>query len=80
MKTLKKIIDVVYKKNHNEDYDTVWALTGDEGSGKSNLGLNILDYWATLLNGFCSDDIIKNMCLESKAFITNLTNICERLR
>jgi ABC-type dipeptide/oligopeptide/nickel transport system ATPase component len=42
MQSIKKIIDIVKKKNH-QDHDTLFVIVGDEGSGKSNLMLHILE-------------------------------------
>jgi hypothetical protein len=74
MKTMSKILDVVYQKNTKEDWDTVWVICGDEGSSKSNIGLRLLDEWYKRKNGQVTAEDIKHMCLTVELFKKDLGN------
>lgn len=75
MKTLKKILDVCFKANTVDDWDTVWVIAGDEGGSKSNLALHICEWWYTKLYGECKPEHIKHMCLDRLQFKTDLANL-----
>ncbi len=72
MKKIYKALDIVYNKITKEDYDTVWLVTGDEGTGKSNLLLAIVEYWYNKLNGECLESDIKHVSLDRLNFVTDL--------
>lgn len=74
MKFIKKIVEITFKKNTQEDWDSVWAIVGDEGKGKSNLSLCILDYWNVLKYGECKEEQIKNVTLNAKNFLKRLSD------
>lgn len=45
MLRIMKVMDVVYNKVVSEDWDNVIIISGDEGIGKSTLGLHLFDNW-----------------------------------
>ncbi|MFO7968671.1 MAG: hypothetical protein R6U15_00980 [Candidatus Izemoplasmatales bacterium] len=45
MKRIEKALDIQYKALHENHWDNVLLITGDEGTGKSNLALHLLEYW-----------------------------------
>lgn len=69
MLRLQTVLDVVFDKVTKEDWDNVLVLGGDEGIGKSNLGLHISDYWNTKLYGSIKPVLIKNVCLSLDQFL-----------
>ena len=73
MKSIHKYLDIVFDK-HDKDWDTVIAICGKVGVGKSHLGLHMLDYWQTKLNGECKKEDIKHMCMTKKDFVTDLAD------
>lgn len=72
MKEVKAYLDIVFKKVTKHHWDNVIALVGDEGTGKSNLALHIVDYWYNKLNGECVKEDIKHMCLTGGEFVADL--------
>jgi len=76
--SLKKCLEVVYKKNTKEDWDTVWIIDGDEGASKSNLALHICQWWYDRINadvGGCSEKEVKHMCLDPEQFKKDLAGL-----
>lgn len=63
--TLKEIIKVVRYENIQRDYDTVYAIVGGEGTGKTNLGLHIITEYK-------QDVTIDSVGLDIPDFITAL--------
>lgn len=76
MLRIKKYLDIRFKK-HNNKWDTVGIIGGDEGTGKSNLGLHMIDYWQTLRNGKSVPEDVKHMCLEGLSFAQDLADAQE---
>lgn len=70
---VKEYLDIVFEK-HKKDWDTVVAIVGKVGVGKSNLALHMLEYWNTKLNGECKESDIKHMCLNRDDFIKDLSD------
>ena len=77
MKRLIKGIDVAFNKLTKEDYDNLWIIEGEEGIGKSNLGLWCLDYWCFLLGkGLkAAKEDIRYICPNMLLFVKELSNI-----
>ena len=73
LKGVKEYLDIVYK-NHQNNWDTVIAIVGKVGVGKSNLALHMLEYWNQKINGKCDPEDIKNMCLNREDFMKRLSN------
>ena len=73
MKWIKEYLDIRFDK-HKKDWDTVIAICGNVGIGKSNLGLAMLEYWQELNNGVCKPEDIKHMCLTKEDFIKDLSD------
>lgn len=73
MKRIQKYLDIRFKK-HQKEWDTVGIIGGDEGSGKTNLGLGMCDYWQTLRNGVCSEKDIKHICMDGTTFAQDLAD------
>ena len=77
MKRIEGVLEIYYKKLTKEDYDSVILISGDEGKGKSNVALHILDWWLTKKNGEVKEEDIKHINLDSEQFTEDLKN-CER--
>jgi hypothetical protein len=67
-------LEVDFKKLTQEDWDKVLIITGDEGTGKSNLALHIMDWWLTKLYGKVTEEDINKIGLTSESFVTTLQN------
>lgn len=72
MKDIKAYLDIVFKKVTKKQWDNVIAIVGDEGTGKSNLALHIVDYWYEKLNGACKAEDVKHVCLTGGEFVGDL--------
>lgn len=77
-KEVKLLLDVIYKKHTEEDWDTPWCIVGDEGVGKSNFGLHIVEDWVTRRYGKCTKEDIKYVNLERKSFKQALAHTVKR--
>lgn len=75
MRRLERWINVVHKKNTEEDWDTIWIIAGEEGVGKSGLGKHIAEIWYNLLDGQCTADKVKFIALDKQDFVTGLKDI-----
>jgi len=73
MKKIKKYLDFRFQK-HKEKWDTFAVVTGYVGTGKSNLLLNMLEYWCTLKNGKCTPEDITHVGLNKNMFLKGLAN------
>lgn len=73
MKKIHKYLDIRYAK-HMDDWDTVIVVDGDVGSGKSNLALNMLDYWMNKIHGECLGEHNKHMSLTTPSFLGDLAD------
>lgn len=71
MKPIREYMDIRFDK-HKKHWDTVGCIVGDEGVGKSNLALGMVDYWQEKLNGKCKPKDIKHMCMTGKDFATDI--------
>lgn len=69
MQYIKIFLEIAFKKITQDDWDNVWIITGDEGKGKTNLGLNLFDIWYTKLYGNVLPELIKYIGLDLKQFI-----------
>lgn len=47
MRQIRRLLEMVYKA-HMDEHDTVWIITGNEGMGKSNLLLDIVEEWGDM--------------------------------
>ena len=47
MKEIQRLLEKVLKA-HQDQHDTVWIISGDEGFGKSNLLLDIVEEWGLM--------------------------------
>lgn len=80
MRRLKKIIENLYLKASEEDYDALIPVTGDEGTGKSTLMLQIMAYWRDLAdknNGSREDNVnqvLDKICWTRDKTINALSN------
>lgn len=72
MKRCYKYLDLVFNKLTKKDWDNVIAIVADEGYGKSNLGLHFAEYWYGKLNGGCTPEDIKHICLSKEQFVEDL--------
>lgn len=72
MKRLIAVLEIVYKKLTQQDWDNCLILTGDEGTGKSTLGLHILHWWLSKKNGTVNEKDIDYVSLDRKQFLKNL--------
>lgn len=68
MRRLEAALEVHHNNIVNNDYDGVLILTGDEGKGKSNLLLHIIDWWYNKTKGGVSSEDIKSVGLEVSQF------------
>jgi len=75
MQRLRKIIDRVHHHNTKKDWDSVWIIAGDEGCGKSNLLLHIIDYWYTNFHGGVTPEKIKHISLSLSDFAKDFKDV-----
>lgn len=75
MKRLLTGIDVAFKKLRKEDYDNLWIIEGEEGIGKSNLGLWSLDYWTYISGCKATAKDIRYICPNMLLFVKELSTI-----
>ena len=75
MKKILRVIAVDYKKLSKEDWDSVLIIAGDEGTGKSQLGLHIVDEWMKLSGRECTEQDIKYICLNIEQFVGQLKQL-----
>ncbi|MFW9875389.1 MAG: hypothetical protein ACFFG0_19965 [Candidatus Thorarchaeota archaeon] len=75
MKRINIVMDVIFRKLTHQDWDNLLIIGGDEGIGKSTLGLHLCDYWYNLLYNNCGPELIKNVALSLSQFITALKNL-----
>lgn len=73
MKKIHRYLDIRHKK-HLEDWDTVIVVEGDVGIGKSNLSLNMLEYWMEKIYGKCEPEHIRHMSLTTPSFLNDLAD------
>lgn len=64
MKRIQEVLDIQYNALHNNSWDNVLILTGDEGTGKSNLALHMLEYWLKKKYGYVIKDHSKYINLD----------------
>lgn len=69
MKRLKTVLDVVFQKVTKDDWDNVLIIGGDEGIGKTTLGLHIFEYWYSLLKYELSPRLIEKVALSLPQFL-----------
>ena len=72
MLRIKKYLDITYHKLTKLDWDNVICIAGDEGCGKSTLGLQCLHYWLNKKNGEVKAEDARHMCLTAEAFLKDL--------
>lgn len=68
MDRINKVMAVAYKKLHFEKWDNCLLVTGDEGTGKTNLVLNLLDGWYTSKYGECKPEFINRLGMSPEGF------------
>lgn len=64
MQRIKRVLDIQYNALHKKSWDNVLLITGDEGTGKSHLALNILEYWLQLKYNEVKNEDIKFINLD----------------
>ena len=74
LKNTNKYLEIRFKK-HQENWDSVIAIVGDTGTGKSNLGLHFLHKWCELKNGKVEASDVSSMCLTKEDFLINLATV-----
>ena len=77
MKRIETVLKIVHKKVTKEDWDNCLIIAGDEGTGKSNMALHILEWWLTKQYGKVVPEDIKFNSLDREQFIKNLRD-CKR--
>jgi hypothetical protein len=70
-----RVVDRVFYHITKKDYDGVYLITGDEGKGKSNLGLHIIDYWYKKLYNECKPEHISHITFDKMQFAEDLKNL-----
>lgn len=75
MRRIEKVIDIDFDMVTKKDWDNVLIIAGDEGTGKSHLGLHLTEYWNNKLYGACKPEHIKNTALDTEDFVTVLRDI-----
>jgi hypothetical protein len=70
-----RVVDRVFYHITKKDYDGVYLITGDEGKGKSNLGLHIINYWYKKLYNECKPEHISHINLDKMQFAEDLKNL-----
>lgn len=64
MDRIKRVLDIQFNALHKRAWDNVLVLTGDEGTGKSNLALHILEHWLNKKYGYVIKDHSKYINLD----------------
>jgi len=72
VRRLEKVLDIIYYQLSKKDWDNLLIVCADEGKGKSNLLLHIVDYWSRLKFGKVDDSYIKFVCLDRLQFVQTL--------
>ncbi len=72
MDRIKKVLDIQYNALHKKGWDNVTVLTGDEGTGKSNLALHMLEHWLTTKYGSVLPEHDKHINLDIKKWSDSL--------
>ncbi len=72
---IKLPIKIAKEKLIKYDWDNFIIISGDVGTGKSNLALSFLEAWNRELNGGVSNEDINFMCMDIKEFVTRLNGI-----
>lgn len=75
MLRLQVVLDVAHDKLTKEEWDNVLIIGGDEGTGKSTLGLHILEYWLNKLYGKVKAEDIKYVALNLKQFLQGFKDL-----
>lgn len=68
MKRLYEVLEVVFTKLHKSGWDNTLIVSGDEGTGKTNLVLNVMDYWDNKKYGEVKPEAIKRLGMDKLAF------------
>ena len=68
MRRISRTIERIFYHTTKKDWDAPYAIVGDEGKSKSNLGMHLIDKWYMLLNGQCNEDDVKHLCLDREQF------------
>jgi hypothetical protein len=79
---LQELLDTDFKKITKQDYDGFTLITGDEGKGKSNLMMHMLERWNYKLftaglrteAQVAPEEIIKKVSLRPMDFLNNVAN------
>ena len=74
LKGVHNYLDKMFEKHSKQDWDSVVAICGGVGVGKSNLGLHMLEYWVKKLKGKVTEKDIKHMCMGTEDFLKDLSD------
>lgn len=73
MKRLEAALERIFHHVKERDYDEVIAIVGDEGVGKTNVGLHVIEWWLRKLYGKVEpEDAEKYIALDSPKFASVL--------
>ena len=75
MKRVYEAMDIMYNGLHKKDYDAVYGMFGDEGTGKSNMLLHLLEYWVTKKYGKVTAEDIKYIQLNIVDWAKSLSDV-----
>jgi len=71
-----RAIDIIYDGVVNKDYDNVLCITGDEGKGKTHIGLHIVDEWLRRRYGTVTPEMAgKFIGMDGKGFVKVLGGV-----
>jgi len=75
MKNTLKVMERHFHHVTKKNWDCVIIISGDEGVGKSNVGLTLLDWWLTQLKREVGEEDIKYMALDPVQFVDALDSV-----
>jgi len=75
MKRTEAVLDIVYDGLHKKDFDAVYGVFGDEGLGKSNFLLHVLEYWINKKYNEVKPEDVKFIELDIVAWAKTLSEL-----
>lgn len=75
MNKIRQWLRIVFEKNTKHDWDTWICVCGDEGIGKTNLNLQLMEDWYNMLYGEVKEEHIKHLSLSKEDWKKDLSQL-----